>query len=212
VARSPGGGAIFRIELPAAAKAFTEDRLQPEENPQRVLRAAHAERARRIEIQSPLAPAGQAAARVLVVEDEPIVARLIADVLEDEGMRVDVLLDGWEALERAARERYDLVICDMKMPGLNGQHFYNAAARHWSDGIALCTGPAPGECDGSSGEDFGEILRHKLNNPLTGILGNAELLLVEMRRKNDYQIPSGGQQRETIAALAVRMRETVRAA
>jgi DNA-binding response OmpR family regulator len=57
------------------------------------------------------------------------VARLIGDVLEDEGMRVDVLLDGREALERAARESYDLVICDMKMPGLDGQHFYRTLAR-----------------------------------------------------------------------------------
>jgi signal transduction histidine kinase len=63
----------------------------------------------------------------------------------------------------------------------------------------------------SAGEDFGEVLRHELNNPLTGILGNAELLLAEIRRKNDGRLPSGGQQRvETIAALAVRLRETVR--
>ena len=60
-------------------------------------------------------------------------------------------------------------------------------------------------------EDFGQVLRHELNNPLTGILGNAELLLAEVRRKNDGQLPTGGQQRlETIAALAVRLRETVR--
>jgi len=59
--------------------------------------------------------------------------------------------------------------------------------------------------------DFGEVLRHELNNPLTGILGNAELLLVEIHRKNDGRIPHGGEQRlETIAALAVRLRETVR--
>jgi signal transduction histidine kinase len=32
--------------------------------------------------------------------------------------------------------------------------------------------------------DFGEVLRHELNNSLTGILGSAELLLVELRRKN----------------------------
>jgi len=44
-------------------------------------------------------------------------------VLEDEGFDVDVLLDGREALERAARETYKLVICDMKMPGLDGQAF-----------------------------------------------------------------------------------------
>jgi signal transduction histidine kinase len=60
-------------------------------------------------------------------------------------------------------------------------------------------------------EAFGETLRHELNNPLTGILGNAELLLAEVRRKNDGRLPNGGQQRlETIAALAVRLRETVR--
>src|SRR3984893_13336497 len=61
-----------------------------------------------------------------------------------------------------------------------------------------------------SGEAFGEVLRHEMNNPLTGILGNAELLLAEVRRKNDGRLPHGGQQRlETIAALAVRLRETI---
>lgn len=60
-------------------------------------------------------------------------------------------------------------------------------------------------------KDFAEVLRHELNNPLTGILGNAELLLAEISRRNDGQLPSGGLQRvETIAALAMRMRETVR--
>jgi len=62
------------------------------------------------------------------VEDEPTVARLISDVLEDEGFQVEALLDGYEALERAARASYDLVICDMKMPGLDGQHFYETLA------------------------------------------------------------------------------------
>jgi signal transduction histidine kinase len=60
-------------------------------------------------------------------------------------------------------------------------------------------------------EDFGEVLRHELNNPLTGILGNAELLLAEVHRNKDGRLPYGGEQRlETIAALAVRLRETVR--
>jgi len=58
---------------------------------------------------------------------------------------------------------------------------------------------------------FGEVLRHELNNPLTGILGNAELLLAEIHRRNDGKIPNGGEQRlETIASLAVRLREAVR--
>jgi signal transduction histidine kinase len=59
-------------------------------------------------------------------------------------------------------------------------------------------------------EDFGEVLRHELNNPLTGILGNAELLLAEVHRNNDGKLPHGGEQRlETITVLAVRLRETV---
>lgn len=58
--------------------------------------------------------------------------------------------------------------------------------------------------------DFGEVLRHELNNPLTGILGNAELLLLEVRR-GKLDLPRQTLQRlETITELAVRMRETVR--
>jgi signal transduction histidine kinase len=54
--------------------------------------------------------------------------------------------------------------------------------------------------------DFGEILRHEVNNPLTGILGNTELLLARRDR-----LPPGAIERlETIAELAVRLRETVR--
>jgi signal transduction histidine kinase len=58
--------------------------------------------------------------------------------------------------------------------------------------------------------DFGELLRHELNNPLTGILGNAELLLLEVRRGKLDLPPQTLKRLETIAELAVRMRETVR--
>jgi signal transduction histidine kinase len=54
--------------------------------------------------------------------------------------------------------------------------------------------------------DFGELLRHEVNNPLTGILGNAELLL---KHRNEF--PRHAVDRlETIATLAVRLRETIR--
>jgi signal transduction histidine kinase len=57
---------------------------------------------------------------------------------------------------------------------------------------------------------FGEVLRHELNNPLTGILGNAELLLLETRR-GTLDLPLQTLRRlEIITELAVRMRETVR--
>lgn len=54
--------------------------------------------------------------------------------------------------------------------------------------------------------DFAEILRHEINNPLTGILGNAELLLAQRDR-----LPTSAVQRlETVVDLAVRLRETTR--
>jgi signal transduction histidine kinase len=58
--------------------------------------------------------------------------------------------------------------------------------------------------------NFAAVLRHELNNPLTGILGNAELLLAELHRKKLELPPQARARLETIAALAVRMRETVR--
>ena len=59
--------------------------------------------------------------------------------------------------------------------------------------------------------DFGEVLRHELNNPLTGILGNAELLISECKRNNRDRLSLSALHRlETITELAVRLRETVR--
>jgi signal transduction histidine kinase len=55
--------------------------------------------------------------------------------------------------------------------------------------------------------DFAELLRHEINNPLTGILGNAELLLSQLR---DKLPPLSVQRLETVVDLAVRLREKVR--
>ncbi|MGA7913765.1 MAG: histidine kinase dimerization/phospho-acceptor domain-containing protein [Candidatus Acidiferrales bacterium] len=55
-------------------------------------------------------------------------------------------------------------------------------------------------------EEVAEIFRHEINNPLTGILGNAELLLAHGAR-----LPAMDMQRlQTVVDLAVRLRETIR--
>jgi PAS domain S-box-containing protein len=78
----------------------------------------------------PLGSSGSAAAaRILVVEDEPTVAQLIVDVLGEEGHRVEAVLDSQEGLTRLSRSRYDLVICDFRMPRLDGRAFFDALAR-----------------------------------------------------------------------------------
>jgi two-component system NtrC family sensor kinase len=127
-ATSPaGGGTTFSVELPAPA--VLEIPAPAGERRASQASANHFP----AEVPPVFASAGAvlspcAGMRVLVVEDEPTVARLIGDVLEDEGLLVDVLLDGREALQRVSEQSYDLVICDMKMPGLDGEQFYQALA------------------------------------------------------------------------------------
>jgi CheY-like chemotaxis protein/anti-sigma regulatory factor (Ser/Thr protein kinase) len=124
----PQGGARFQIELPAASERQKEETLSPISRERQISFPEPGQFADSA-VRRPAPFESDKGTRVLVVEDEPTVARLIADVLEDEGMRVDVLLDGRVALDLAARESYDLVICDMKMPGLDGQHFYKSLER-----------------------------------------------------------------------------------
>jgi DNA-binding response OmpR family regulator len=58
--------------------------------------------------------------RVLVVEDFEVLARLIGTGLRREGMAVDVVLDGEDALEHLAVTRYDVVVLDRDLPGVHG--------------------------------------------------------------------------------------------
>jgi signal transduction histidine kinase/FixJ family two-component response regulator len=67
--------------------------------------------------------------RILVVEDEPTIAQLIADVLREEGHQVEAVLDSQEGLTRLSRGSYDLVLCDLRMPLLDGQAFYETLVR-----------------------------------------------------------------------------------
>lgn len=58
--------------------------------------------------------------RVLVVEDHRELAATIAVGLRREGMAVDIVFDGEEALEHTARENYDVVVLDRDLPKIHG--------------------------------------------------------------------------------------------
>ncbi|MFF5228741.1 response regulator transcription factor [Dactylosporangium sp. NPDC000521] len=58
--------------------------------------------------------------RVLVVEDFEVLARTVGTGLRREGMAVDVVLDGTEALDRLTVNRYDVVVLDRDLPGIHG--------------------------------------------------------------------------------------------
>ena len=58
--------------------------------------------------------------RVLLVEDEERLANTIARGLRNEGMAVDVVLDGTSALSKASVNNYDVVVLDRNLPGVHG--------------------------------------------------------------------------------------------
>lgn len=62
----------------------------------------------------------QSAMRVLVVEDEPLIADAVARALSREELTVDVVGDGDAALSAAGRQRYDLIVLDSMLPGRDG--------------------------------------------------------------------------------------------
>jgi CheY-like chemotaxis protein len=66
---------------------------------------------------------------ILVVDDEPIVAGAIADILGLEGYEVELAKNGREALERIAARSYDLILCDLQMPELDGAGLYRELER-----------------------------------------------------------------------------------
>jgi DNA-binding response OmpR family regulator len=58
--------------------------------------------------------------RILVVDDDPRLAALVAEYLGEAGFRVSVVPDGRTGLERLKREPYDAVVLDLMLPGMDG--------------------------------------------------------------------------------------------
>ena len=68
-------------------------------------------------------------ARILIVEDQPDVRRLLVTALEIEGHDVDEASNAREGLERLQQTRYDLILTDYAMPGGTGTWMLHEAAR-----------------------------------------------------------------------------------
>ena len=115
VENRPGGGAVFTLELPRATKSGAGDEKPCLINSSNAEDQVTRDKAR--------------GSRILVVEDEPTVAQLIADVLREEGFLVDTILDSRQGLDLARGRRYDLIICDLRMPHLDGRAFYRQLVR-----------------------------------------------------------------------------------
>jgi nitrogen fixation negative regulator NifL len=102
----PGRGARFTIELPISASAPTAVAADHEVPP----------------------PRGIA---ILVVDDEMEVAQLMAEMVAGEDCRVATAGNGREALDVLARETFDVVIIDLKMPAMDGMDLYREIAQRY---------------------------------------------------------------------------------
>jgi two-component system alkaline phosphatase synthesis response regulator PhoP len=78
-------------------------------------------------------------ARILVVDDEPKIVRLVADYLQAAGFKVVTAGNGDEALMRARTEAPDLVVLDLGLPGLDGLDVTRTLRRNGEVPIIMLT-------------------------------------------------------------------------
>ncbi|HXE09207.1 MAG TPA: response regulator [Acidobacteriaceae bacterium] len=81
--------------------------------------------------------------RVLVVDDQRLIADTLAEILANEGFEAVAAYDGWEALEQAARFRPDWLLSDVLMPRMNGVELAIAVQKNYpKTDILLFSGQA----------------------------------------------------------------------
>jgi signal transduction histidine kinase/CheY-like chemotaxis protein len=101
----PGQGATFIVELPPLQPAEAADPPPAPAAPPPVALDGHGR-------------------RVLVIDDEPALLEMIDEVLTANGYRVDTAADGDTGLRLLRERRYEVTLCDWKMPGLSGEEVY----------------------------------------------------------------------------------------
>jgi two-component system NtrC family sensor kinase len=67
--------------------------------------------------------------RVLIIDDEPTVVKLLEKLVQAEGHQADTAANGAEAFTKLERQSYDLIFCDTRMPRLNGRNLYQEVKR-----------------------------------------------------------------------------------
>jgi signal transduction histidine kinase/CheY-like chemotaxis protein len=112
---SQSGGAIFTVKLPVIAQ---EDEQLDDS----------AETARP-EVR------GTTRKNILVIDDETAIVEILFHLLKSDGHRVDTAMNGSTAWRKIQKEQYDLIISDLKMPGMSGEELY-AKIREWDEPLS----------------------------------------------------------------------------
>jgi GAF domain-containing protein/ActR/RegA family two-component response regulator len=119
--RKAEGGPIKTQESSSEGNVFVIEHRGDEETVQ----DTRAESACAVMESPPLeAPKKPAAKKVLVIDDERVVVDLLDYFLRSEGLNVEVSRDGRTALSKLKESDYDLIFCDLKIPGVSGQEVF----------------------------------------------------------------------------------------
>jgi len=79
--------------------------------------------------------------KILVADDEVMMRNLILKILESEGYQIAMASSGDEALEMLSADKYDLLLTDVRMPGMNGFELLNKVKQNWPDmAVIVMTG------------------------------------------------------------------------
>ncbi len=107
----PEGGAVFQVLLPIQ---IVDEQPAPEQ-------AALPE------------PANASGPRLLIVDDEPEVGALLADILRRDAAGIEVAASGQEALKLMGRRDYDAILTDLRMPEMDGPELYRQIEQSWPE-------------------------------------------------------------------------------
>ena len=75
--------------------------------------------------------APQPACTILVIDDDPSIVSALARLLQRDGHTVETADNGQQALARLRAHPYDLILCDLRMPDLDGPAFYDILTRQY---------------------------------------------------------------------------------
>ncbi len=79
--------------------------------------------------------------KILILDDEPIVCKRLKPSLEKQGYEVDTFLRSFEALQAVKVAKYDIIITDLKMEGMDGMRFLQEAKKlHPDSEVIVITG------------------------------------------------------------------------
>jgi CheY-like chemotaxis protein len=85
---------------------------------------------------------------ILVIDDEPSVVRALTGLLRRDGYRVGTASNGRYAPAQLQEQHYDVILCDLRMPELDGSAFYDLLTRQYPalrQRIIFLTGDTEGE-------------------------------------------------------------------